>query len=290
VALRDLLGPVVLEAEVVCHSKGLQFDSVIDDVAVDTDPSLMRRAIANLLSNAARYTPAGDVRLTARVEGLDVVLTITDTGIGIAPEDQQRVFEEFVQLANPARDRDRGVGLGLSIVRRICTLLHLELHMASKPRVGTTFTLRFPVASLPAQETSMQVQATADAPTLEGRRVWIVEDDLLVRDALARQFGAWGSHCSFASGADEIRALREAEGSWPDVILMDDMLGSPEGGLEIANWLREQMPSERILLVTGNVGQRLQALEESGLAVFRKPLSSTDLARGVRSAMASIGR
>jgi len=289
VALRELLGPVVLEAEVVCHSKGLHFDCVIDDVGVETDPILMRRAVANLLSNAARYTPSGDVRLTAQAEGQDVVITITDTGIGIAPEDQQRVFEEFVQLANPARDRDRGVGLGLSIVRRICSLLHVELDMASKPNVGTTFTLRFHIASLPAQEPSIPVRAT-ELPGLAGCRVWIVEDDLLVRDALGRQFGAWGSRCSFANGADEIRALREAEGSWPDVILMDDMLGSAEGGLEIANWLREHMPSDRILLVTGNVGQRLRALEESGLAVFRKPLSSTDLARGVQRAMSSVDR
>jgi len=68
-------------------------------------------------------------------------------------------------------------------------------------------------------------------------------------------------------------------------MVMDDMLGTAEGGLEIATWLRERMPAERILLVTGNVGARLRALEDSGLTVLRKPLSSAELAAGVRKAM-----
>ena len=286
VSLRDVLAPSILEHEVICQAKGLQFDHDIEQAWVQTDPDLLRRVAGNLLSNAARYTPAGTVTFNARIADGHVWLRIADTGIGIAPEDQSRIFEEFVQVANPARERDKGVGLGLSIVRRIATLLDMDLTLHSTPSVGTTVTFRIPVAENIHGVTAQEDLTYAAAGAFKGARIWIVEDDPLVRDALSLQFNIWDALPAFASSVAELLVLQGVDGRWPDAAIVDDMLGADENGLEIASFLREFMPESRIVLVTGNVDPvRTQALEESGLVVLRKPLASGDLAQWLRQAL-----
>jgi len=149
VAVRELLGPSALDTEIICRSRGLAFEATLTDVWVETDPDLVRRVVANLLSNSVRYTEEGIVRLATEHDGAEVVVSVSDTGIGIDPKDQARIFDEFVQLSSPVHDRDRGVGLGLSIVNRICELLVLPLHLESTLGAGTTFKFRLPLASPP---------------------------------------------------------------------------------------------------------------------------------------------
>jgi CheY-like chemotaxis protein len=286
VALRELLATPALEAEVMCHAKGLAFHVEIAEAWVETDPDLVRRVASNLLSNAVRYTPAGGVAFTARVEGAHALLTVADSGIGIAEADREHIFGEFVQLANPARDREKGVGLGLSIVKRICDLMGTPIAMTSAPGRGTSFSVRVPLASTAVRGEREAVPVPAGSDAFKGARVWIVEDDPLVRGALALQLSAWGATCCFAASMADVLARHEADGRWPDAALLDDMLGKGGSGLEIASWLATRMPRECIALVTGNVdADRLAELEASGLEVLRKPLSSGDLARCLWKAM-----
>lgn len=287
VLLRDVLAPLAAEYEVMCAAKRLAWICELDDARVSTDPQLLRRLVGNLLSNAVRYTEAGSVRLSARREGARVLLEIADTGIGIAPVDQERVFDEFVQLANPSRERDKGVGLGLSIVRRIDQLLATKLTLESAPGSGTRFTLE--LASTEDVADSTRPRAIAPQATdLAGLRVWVVEDDALVRGALASQFHAWAVDHAFASNRAEVESLQRKDGAWPDAAILDDMLESGERGLDIARWLALHMPMERIVFVTGNVDrERLRLLEENGFAVMRKPLAAADLARWLASAVRS---
>lgn len=283
-SLRKILGPVVREAEVVCKAKGLRFSMQLPEVNVVTDANLIRRALTNILSNAARYTPSGEVRLVATTDMSKIVVKVSDTGIGIAVPDQQRVFDEFVQLSNPGRDREKGVGLGLSIVKRICTLLRVPMTMSSVPGRGTSFSLFLPAAPEGYIEAPENSAPALLGQSFQGLRIWVIEDDKLVRDALARQFSAWGAIASFGGNAGEIQALYSKEGAWPDLIILDDMLGTSESGLEIATWMRTHLPERRILLVTGNVGSRLEALESSSFTVLKKPLSSAELAMAIYKA------
>ncbi|HEU4650117.1 MAG TPA: ATP-binding protein, partial [Croceibacterium sp.] len=285
IALRDALLPLAHEYEVVCRSKGLAWRCELPDLVVSTDPELLRRLAGNLLSNAARYTERGELRLSARREGERVIVEVADTGVGIPREQQARVFDEFVQLDNPARGRDRGVGLGLSIVRKVDALLDARLRLRSVPGEGTAITFELPLATgAPARESEPH-EAAADA--LEGLRVWIVEDDALVRDALAAQFAAWGADPAFAASRAEVEALRQADGRWPDAAILDDMLGA-ERGLEIARWLATHMEARRILLVSGNIeAQAGEALRESGFRFLHKPLSSTVIAQWLHDAAAA---
>lgn len=285
VALRELLAPSVLEHEVTSHARGLKFECEIDQAWVYTDPDLVRRVASNLLSNAVRYTPSGVVRLTAKADASRILVTVSDTGIGIEPADQSRVFEEFVQVSNPARDREKGVGLGLSIVQRIAQLLEMDLRLASQPGRGTTVTFAIPVAVGVDRTSSQEDLSYAATGAFKGLRIWIVEDDPLVRDALSLQFNSWDALPAFACSVAEILSLREADGRWPDAAIVDDMLGADESGLEIATMLAELMVSRRVVLVTGNVDPaRTEVLESSGLVVLRKPLASSDLAQWLRDA------
>ena len=286
VSLREALGPLADEYHALATSRGLEWRDDIADAWVQADAELLHRVAANLLSNAVRYTERGHVALTARVEGGRALVEVADTGIGIAPQDQARVFEEFVQLQNEARDRERGVGLGLSIVRKIGLLLDMRIELASTPGKGTRVTFGIPVAEAAPVE---REAAAVDAPAGEiaGKRVWIVEDDAMVRDALGVQFDAWGVDHDFALTRGELAALHDADGGWPDAAMLDDMLGREEGGLELARWLATKMEAARLAIVTGNVQpERLAALEASGIRILRKPLSSAQVAAWLRSATA----
>jgi signal transduction histidine kinase len=285
VPLREILASVAMEHEVVSRAKGLEWHCEVADVQVRTDPELVRRIMSNLLSNAVRYTTRGTVSLRAIEDGPCVKLEVVDTGVGIPPELQSRVFEEFVQLDNPSRERDRGVGLGLSIVKKIDGLLGTKLRLHSVPGEGTRVTFEIPMAEAGAEATDAVPTLEVTPVELAGLRVWIVEDDLMVRDALASQFAAWGVDYAFAATRDEVAALRAADEGWPDAAILDDMLGQGERGLEIAHWLEAHLPRSRILLATGNVDpEEARKLEASGFKVLRKPLSSVVLARWLQDA------
>ena len=116
---------------------------------VQADPVLLRRILGNLLSNALRYTPQGAVLLAARRAqgGQSWRLECRDSGVGIEAADQARIFEEFVQLHNPERDRRRGLGLGLAIAQRCAALLGSALSVRSRVGKGSVFSLSLPAAT-----------------------------------------------------------------------------------------------------------------------------------------------
>jgi anti-sigma regulatory factor (Ser/Thr protein kinase) len=111
----------------------------------DSDPVMVERMIANLIANALRYTPGGGrILIAARRRGDAVRVEVRDSGIGIAPEHQAMIFGEFYQVGNRAREPDKGLGLGLSIVDRLARLLDIKVSLRSRPGAGTTFILHIP--------------------------------------------------------------------------------------------------------------------------------------------------
>ncbi|RYY63219.1 MAG: HAMP domain-containing histidine kinase [Comamonadaceae bacterium] len=111
-------------------------------LAVRTDPELLRRILANLVDNALKFTEQGAVRVMVREEGMGAIVEVRDTGRGIAPESQARVFDDLVQLGNPERNSVHGHGLGMGIVRRLAVLLDIPLRLESEVGQGTAFFLR----------------------------------------------------------------------------------------------------------------------------------------------------
>jgi signal transduction histidine kinase/CheY-like chemotaxis protein len=285
-SLPDLLAPLCMQYEMQCRAKGLSWRADIDAAWVNTDAGLLQRLVGNLLSNAVRYTGTGEVRLVARARGAHVEMSVEDSGPGIAHQDLERVFEEFVQLGNAQRDREQGVGLGLSIVRRIAGLLDAGLEVESTVGKGTCLRLRVPIAEAGSVAHAPPHGTRPSEATFRGVRAWILEDDVLVREALLATLRSWGMQCEAGVRRADLLRLHEAAGAWPDVAIIDDMLGPDENGLDVARWLSGYVPDHRILLQTGNVDpDRRAELETSGFVVFLKPLASQDLAEWVADAM-----
>lgn len=139
--LRPLLEGLADEYRLRAEDKGLRLTVTTCEVEVATDPTLLERILRNLLENALRYTPDGEVGLICHVQGKTARVEIRDTGIGIPPEHLNRVFEEFHQVGNSERDRSQGLGLGLAIVRRLAEMLGHRIEVTSSLGKGSCFTV-----------------------------------------------------------------------------------------------------------------------------------------------------
>ncbi len=161
---------------------------------VETDPVMLERMIANLVANALRYTRAGgSVLIAARRRGEQVVIEVRDNGIGIAPEHQAAIFAEFYQVGNTAREHDKGLGLGLSIVDRLARALGISVALRSRPGQGTTFSLQVTGSS-----PMLAAQAATKATPLAGQVHCIGQSDDI--QACAHLVENWDYAVSTAEG------------------------------------------------------------------------------------------
>ena len=243
-----LLAELAQEFGPQARQKGLALAGSAPAVMVRTDLLLIERLLRNLLSNAVRFTERGSVTMICEATGAGLRVAVVDTGPGIAADDHDKVFAEFVQLDNSARRRDKGVGLGLAIARRISNLVGLGLTLTSTVGLGSRFEFVVPMVNETAQQNSATAdpgRVTEDEATLAGLRVLIVEDDPLVCEAMGQQFQSWGVKAMFVESLEEVRAIAQA-GAPIDVALIDDMLGKSQTGLQIAQWLSGEFPALRI--------------------------------------------
>jgi len=149
IALQPLFDNLIQEMAVQAEVKGLRLRHVPTRAVTLSDPSLLATIIRNLLSNAIRYTEQGGILLGCRRRGKTWVICVYDTGIGIPPDKQGRVFEAFFQVGNPERDRAKGLGLGLAIVARLTRLLRHRVDLRSVPGRGSRFTVSVPMVADP---------------------------------------------------------------------------------------------------------------------------------------------
>jgi signal transduction histidine kinase len=148
VSLADMAEGLLTMHRPLAEKKNIDLRAVVEPELSPArqDPLKLRQILSNLLSNAVKFTPEGGrVQLRAEVDGPDLVLTVTDTGVGIAPEDQELVFEKFRQAASPMTREYEGTGLGLSIVRELSKLLGGDVTLKSEVGRGSTFTVRVPM-------------------------------------------------------------------------------------------------------------------------------------------------
>lgn len=143
-AMQPLLDRLYDEFKVFADKQGLRLKLTSCNTIVYSDAALLELVLRNLISNALRHTPDGEISLICQTVQNGVQLTLRDTGIGIAPEFLASIFEEYYQIGNRQRDRRKGLGLGLAIVKRLDKLLGLQLQVSSVPGEGTTFVLVIP--------------------------------------------------------------------------------------------------------------------------------------------------
>jgi signal transduction histidine kinase/ActR/RegA family two-component response regulator len=249
-----------------------------EPVRVNGDPARLQQVVSNLLDNALRYTPSGGrIELTILAEGPDAVLRVQDTGVGIRPDMLPRIFDLFVQ-ANPSLDRsERGLGLGLALVKRLVTLHGGTVSASSAgPNRGSEFVVRLPRVS---DATATPHSTEAKDLLHRARRIVIIEDNRDFRSGLRMLLELWGHRVEEAAngghGLELVRASR------PEIVLVD--LGLPDfDGYAVARSVRSAPGGDAILLVAitgyGRPEDRRQA-QEAGFDVhLTKPVDAAELA------------
>ncbi len=144
--VQAVLNRVIANNQLQATKKGLLIECGKTDSVVYSDPVLLERAVENILSNAIRYTSEGKIKISCRRISDSIAITIADTGIGIEQKELDVIFESYYQIDNPIRDRNKGFGLGLSIVKLITELLDHPVKVHSAPGEGSTFSIQVPLA------------------------------------------------------------------------------------------------------------------------------------------------
>jgi PAS domain S-box-containing protein len=282
VDIGDLIGRLAREYAPRAAEVGLVLRHVPRVVLARTDVALLERILRNLIENALRYTAKGGVLIGARPRGGNVRIDVIDTGIGIPAHQQKEIFEEFRQLNNPARDSNKGLGLGLAIVSRLARLIGAEIEVDSRVDHGARFSLLLPLENF-APAPVRVAPAVEDA----GGRILIIEDNAGIRQAYEIMLGDWGYETLSAASGEE--ALdRAAQEKWRfDAIIADHRLGAgltgSDAATEIARRAGRSFPT---MLVTGDTGkERLAEVASSGFALLHKPVDADDLRRTLASVL-----
>lgn len=260
------------------------------NLRIRTDRMKLARVLGNLVNNAIKFTEVGSVRTTLRrlVDG-SLEIAVQDTGVGIAAEHLEHIFDEFYQIRNPERDRTKGTGLGLAICKRLIDAIGCSLDVDSQLQSGTTFRVRIPAAMIvEANPQQVSVSPTGDQGdhVLAGLQVLVVEDHETTRLAVTRLLAAHGALVDPAE--DGRAALRHLRHGIHDVMLLDLMLPDMDGR-EILRQLQADRPERLkcILAVSGDVSearrQELQLLGASDL--IPKPVEMDHLVRRIAGAV-----
>jgi CheY-like chemotaxis protein/two-component sensor histidine kinase len=260
------------------REKGLRWRVVQSRVCVRSDPLLLERILLNLAANAVRYTAKGGILIGCRRRGEDVRILVCDTGIGIAPEQQQAIFHEFYQIANAQRDGRQGLGLGLAIAGRLAHLLGSRIEITSRPGKGSVFAVEVPLGQRPAAA-ALAAPAVRLADSLGGRLVLIVDDDALVRDAVGSLLAQWGCEVALAANGDEAVAALAQRDRLPDALLCDYRLAGGETGIEVTRRLHAVAGIEiPAALVSGDIApESLREAKASRYPVLPKPVAPAKL-------------
>lgn len=281
IRVADLFDAIELHEQPAAALKGLRLRLRRTNDVVESDPVMLDRIVRNLVGNAVKYTDRGGVLVSARRRGQGVRIAVHDTGRGIPDEHKDAIFQEFVQLDNPQRERSRGMGLGLAIVKRSAQVLGHGIGLRSQPGRGSCFWVDVPVA----QGSPVEAPEPEPVPHLDGQHVLMIEDDPAVREAMEARLTSWGAQVHTCGSLEDLRAwLARADGEWrPDLLLSDYRL--PDGnGLQVLAEVRARFGTVRSLVVTGDTSpDDIGLLHEAGAQVLHKPFRGEALLRALQA-------
>lgn len=288
VSLRDLFRDLRETFAPDAQQRGLEWRIVETDLLIDSDPMMLRRILSNLLSNAFRYTKTGSVLLGCRRRGNSVEIQVLDTGPGIPVDQQALIFEEFMQLQNPARDRTQGLGLGLAIVRRTAELLQHPLRLVSVLGRGSLFSITVPMARVagPSVQPGRPSSLTGNAAG-----IMLVEDENDVSDAMVRLLTLEGHRIYAGRSAGDVVAVHSKAlkaGHAPvELIIADYRLEHGSTGLEairiLCDHIGRRVPA---IIVTGDTSpSRLKEVSASRARILHKPITGEELREAIHAAL-----
>ncbi len=289
-SLGNLLLRLGNEFKTLADEKNIELNFSIHNSHVFTDPVLLENILRNLLSNSIRYTQTGSVSVDVEIrtgEEPRALITVSDTGIGIPPDQQEAVFTEFYQIANPERDRSKGLGLGLAIVKRISQLLGLTVRLKSEPGQGTHCTVEVPLVAQPQNGPPAVPPPTAEID-LTHKTVYFIDDQADIREATREVLTNWG--CSaIVSGSEEeaVNLFRDGAGQ-PDIVISDYRLRDNKNGLDAIRRLQQETGRNiPAIIVTGDLtAELIDKQPDTDLLVLHKPIEPKRLRDAMKRVLA----
>ncbi|MBV9627493.1 MAG: PAS-domain containing protein [Xanthobacteraceae bacterium] len=258
-------------------AKGLKLSFVPSSLTVCSDRRLLRRLLANLISNAIKYTPRGRVLVGCRRRGPRLRLDVYDTGIGIPKSKRQTIFAEFKRLDEGAQVA-RGLGLGLSIVERIARVLDHKIELTSEVGRGSHFAVRVPLAPAVAAERTIPRAPVRAALKLAGLHVICIDNEPKILDGMEALLVGWGCRVSKASDLPRALDVLSSVQIPPAAALVDYHLDNGNG-LDVIAALRARFGADlpAILITADRDAQVRAAARAVGVSVLHKPLKPAAL-------------
>ncbi|MBL3598600.1 MAG: hybrid sensor histidine kinase/response regulator [gamma proteobacterium endosymbiont of Lamellibrachia anaximandri] len=263
-----------------CNRKGIRLIVRPSNHWVYSDPILIQRVLENYISNAVKYTDSGGVLVACRRHGEGFRFEVWDTGKGIRQEEMNSIFDAFHQLDNPERDRRKGVGLGLSIVDQIASLLETPVCVRSQHGKGSVFCIDVPKGKAEAVPlVELDDNALVDDDVFVDLVVWVVDDDIDILEGLQLQLETWGCITRTFESLKHVQAVMTEDYDSPDLLISDLRLRAHKSGIEVIEIVRQHSKNAvSAILITGDTGQReLQKISKAGVPLLHKPVTAEKL-------------
>jgi signal transduction histidine kinase/CheY-like chemotaxis protein len=277
--LRDLFRRLQMSFGGQAEAAGLQLRFKPGGKIVRSDPQLLERALANLIQNALSYCRRGGVVVLARNWRGGLNLEVWDSGIGIPEAELPKIFAEFYQIANPERDRNKGLGIGLAIVSRLTLLLGHRLSVQSRVGRGSLFRIWIKGSDLEAMDEFTVGSETVPTRIDDTRTILFLDDEEAIRASVSEQLRHWGYTVLPVATIDEARRAVLNHDSTIDIVISDLRLRGGEDGIVAIAQIRElcgyTVPA---VLVTGDTAPaQIRRIDESGHIVLFKPVPPKEL-------------
>lgn len=256
---------------------------------IHSDPKIMKQMLRNLISNALKYTKRGKILIGCRRRGQTLTIEIWDTGVGIAASQLDAIFEEYHQIDNAARQRSLGLGLGLSIVQRLGTLLGHKVRVRSKPGRGSVFSIdvELPITQRETAAVAAPVMLAANPEATEQRagKILIVDDDPELLHLLEQFFIDEGHQTAIAPDGETALAMVRMMDVRPDLMLADYNLPGRLNGLQLSTAIRESLGSAfPVVILTGDISTTtLRDVAAQGCLQLNKPVKLGELNAAIQS-------
>ena len=252
---------------------------------VHSDPRLLEQIVRNLLANAMKYTRVGRIVLGCRRSGSQVRIEVWDSGIGISKDHLLDIFDEFHQVDNAARERSKGLGLGLSIVQRLGALLDHEIGVRSTLGKGSVFSIKVPLAKKAAAMAKSGVSDLVEPKVMAPGKIILIEDDPEVRDLLDKLLTASGHRVRKAANGAAAIALVVKGAIQPDLILADYNLPGARDGLDVMEEIRDALKNYVPgIILTGDISKATQAkIAAHDCVLLSKPVKAIELAQVIEA-------
>ena len=272
-SLQEIMTGLSLQYSVIARQRGLALHTIPSRLTVRTDRRFLRRILQNFLSNAVRYTAQGRVVMGCRRKNGTVRIEVWDTGAGIEDGHREEIFEEFRRLQSKDQTGEKGVGLGLAIVRRMAGAMGHPVEVRSWPGRGSVFSVTVPVVKARRHTRRTGAGPRRRSGLLEGTRVLCVDNQPDILEGMAQLLGGWGCEVMTAASTTEALGRIGNGGPRPDMVLADYQLDDGDTGLITLAAIGEHCGVIPGAVITADHGDEIRDLVRSaGYPMLRKPI------------------